>query len=385
MVFLVLKQSDFGGTNLLLDTLIEFLIEKGNIVLYEDEWLKDNKKIVDYTIIPTSEIAKYFSLRVRGLESEKVLVWAMGHGAFKSAFFNFNVQNSYVFKFFSFFPYFFIKAFKERNAVVFTDLVGAKEDLSLLKKCRVSEKDIVPIAIKKASSEPYKEYSDVEEGVNASWVGRISYDFKVEPIISLIQDLIFIGKECFKIKCFYIVGSGDAADYLKERIGDLKPYFKIVFIEFIEKNDLPVFFRSKKIRISFAMGTAALDSANSYIPTVIVRPSETPYEVMSENYRYIYNSYGYSLGEFKSDKVSEDKLGYLKIDELLKDFYSEWKDISDKSKSYVECFYEERVFSSFIERIKEVKPLRSKSVVYLGFFFFLFKATLKGVVCVFKR
>lgn len=381
-----LKQNKFGGTDFVIDKAVFWLSNNGVECIELDSGNSYVAIEVDIVLLPTSEIYAYSKLRVKGFKCKRLLVWSMGYGALDGAFFNPHHSLKYsklIYPIKS-----IIKKIKiellESQSLVFTDTPGMYSDLDDISRnygCKV-----IPIPIQRFNSDIVKSID--YKKLTCGWVGRVSNDFKVQPLIDLIRELNFYFVGDVKLECFYIIGNGDGFDLLNQELDLIKPYFNIKYIEHIDLKKLP-FFLNKKIDFLFAMGTSSLDGARASVPTVIVKPYSLKDKeggvVDSNKYRFIYTSVGFSLGEFYSDNilVRQPDLKLYDIERIIK--YVEYDELVSKSKSYSDDFIDDVVFPKLHDSLKNVGDSSlSFFNCCLIVFFYKFKKMIKDILNVCK-
>ncbi|WCD82149.1 hypothetical protein [Pseudomonas sp. TUM22785] len=371
----VLYQDQFGGTDLLLNRLEGWLINKGVIVV--DESCLQQGDNIDLLLLPTSRMDSIYTLSRQGINYSKVLVWAMGYGAFEAAFYSPRAK-SYLFSL-STIPirslqYFFLKELLEHNSLVFTDVAGMDYDLrSVQLSSLASAKLIAPIAVKSHNFIPTLQ--GCKKRLRVGWVGRISADFKIYPLIKLLDDLqeLVVFKR-LEIESITIVGDGDAEWLLRDY---LKTYKKISikWIASILPDSIGQFIFDE-MDVLFAMGTSALDGARFSTPTVIVKPFSKVEQRSDISYRWIYESQGYSLGELPDSKSSLEQPS-KNLEAIFKELSLMGpSEIGSRCYSYSTTFFEDNAFELLLDR-----DLRSVSrrVIYYSKFLFLLN-TVKMLV-----
>lgn len=179
--------------------------------------------------------------------------------------------------------------------------------------------------------------------VRIAWVGRVSKDFKAIPIVHLIKDIeSYLTHKNLKIE-LTIVGDGDVIDLIKERASVSS--FPISFINNIPYEDLNNYFIDK-VDLLIAMGTSALDGAKIGCPTVVITPVR-PNDPERVEYRWIYDSVGYSLGEFPDIDIETGQV--RESFDAIMDEYGNRMRISDECFKYAHEFDINTVFSTLLE------------------------------------
>jgi hypothetical protein len=388
MIIGYLKQGLFGGTDALIERFISWANDNGYYCIEYNNALNNNIK-VDVLLMPTSSIKEYSLLRVRGKGAKRVIIWAMGHGAFRAAFFRSDhlIRHSKLLQPFIWFIDVFLSRLIDDRSLIFTDSVGLYSDLKnnhieMLMSC--STETIFPIAIKK---DPIVSVYSLYDGENPrlGWVGRVSEDFKLFPLVDLLKELNNLNfQNGFSFNKFYIVGTGDGMPFLQNFISSESFSFDIELISHIEPDLLRAFLK-ENVDLVFSMGTSSLDVAMSTIPSVIVKPYGSVDSKMIDHfdkYRYVFESVGYSLGEFNDIRnrviQKNQNLGYI-----LQQFIREGKkSLGYKSYEYAMNYDENIVFPALIERMGKVRKAQVSVFYYIGIAFFF---CIKGAIKLFGR
>lgn len=379
----ILYQNKFGGTDLLLKRLEAWLKKNGHDVASADSVIEFGTDI-ELVITPTSEMHRLSQLQKQGLRLRKVLVWCMGHGALKAAFYNrnfekllFGIPRTVM----DFFIGRFAKSLLKTNSIIFTDEVGLQYDLAGVNLSNRNINDLLlPIAI--------KNYTPTSHPIGSGeltfgWVGRISRDFKILPLLKLMEDLESIAiKRGEKLKLI-VVGDGDGATSFEDAIKEEQS----LYIEWIRKieNDQILPFIDKNIDILFAMGTSALDGANTATPTVIIQPFSLESERPAMGYRWIFESKGFSLGEFPNTNTQPAQTD-SGIDSIFSDIEKHGLiTLAEQSKQYATIFYEDNVFTKMLAQQKKMNNQNHALIFFriLGWFYNS-KALLKKIISMFK-
>lgn len=352
MEILICMQGLFGGTDNLLGRLYGWLKDNNYVV---DIYTGNDEKLYlishyDLAIIPSSQLGDLYLLSKRGISIDRVLIWIMGMGAFADSYYNFPATN------------FFDKVLKilyenevkktlkwliNKNSIIFTDSVGIYNTLKALNVC--CEKDIedhiFPIAIKVPNEKSWTKVSDrVSKKIRLSWIGRVSSDFKEIPLLHLIRDLdSWVYEHNISVE-LTIVGDGDAIDRVKG-ISDGVSY-PVSFIDNIPYDELNNYV-SEYVDLLVAMGTSALDGAKTGCPTIIITPVRKT-DTERVEYRWIYDSRGYSLGEYPDIDIATGQKRCC-LSEILQEYISDMY-IAEKCFEYVQTFDMDRIFARLSQR-----------------------------------
>lgn len=381
----ILVQNKFGGTDELISRFNSWAVSNNNnCTVIEDDFDRDMR--FDCVLLPTSEIGRLISYLFNGLSTTKIFIWSMGHGAYRSFFYDPNKTKSRALKcLYDYIINIHLKKIISLKSIAFTDEVGFHYDIDNVNFSHKVSDYVVPIAIDGVNFSNDNRSKVYTAGYNCCWIGRISHDFKVEPLIDLINDASEDYGEGFKVRKFYIVGSGDAIEYLKCAIHEINPYFDIVYIDHMQRNDLHDFIVDK-VDISFAMGTSALDTANFGIPTIIVKPYSANHKKVGvidckKKYRFIFESKGFSLGEFPYTKIkpSQPDVGFrCIIDDIVTKDYCE---LSLKSKIYSEGYNSDDVFKKLMKNISEAEKYQLGLADVMVYAFHLLRLSVKKLLC----
>lgn len=338
----IMYQSEFGGTNALLGKLSHWM-SNNHVDVVDIERAKRDNLTLDYIILPTSEIASVFTHVRQGLKFNDYIIWSMGHGAFRAAFINERMINKskkldVFFRVIIYIVGFFLQHLLKRKKIIFTDCVGLSHDVGNMGGYKQYQDLVFPIVV---------EHSDLvhqrkDASLRFGWVGRVDYDFKVGPLIKLLQDLD--RHHCdglINIQNFTIIGNGNAIDLIKKEIEALS--FNVNILGMVPNNVLSNVI-DDNIDVLFAMGTSVLEGAKIGLPSIIVSPFSLGSSEQS-GYRWVFDSIGYSLGEFSLENVCpaqrKVKLDII-LDELAQFGYNYH---ASKSSKYVDSFYPDKVFN----------------------------------------
>jgi hypothetical protein len=355
-----IKQNIFGGTDLLLGRAKAWLIAHGHICQFID--LQCPADFYDIIILPTSEIPNLYAYKKAGFKFKKILIWAMGHGAFSQ----FMLNDSFLRKsprIFNTIINYYLKKLMEylisSKSLIFTDEVGLNYELHKLsiKFTDVTE-IIVPIALEKNSATFHSNYD--RKSLRVAWLGRVSKDFKVRPLINLLKLLKLNDWANLNISSFTVIGSGDGLSYLKLEGSEQK----IKFIEHVDYHYLSSYLNNN-FDLVFAMGTSAINSAAAAVPTIIVNPRPFTAPLDEGSFRWIFDSIGFSLGEFdfENTRPEQPSMTFEELINSLKGF--DMTVLSLKSREYAELFLEDNVFPMLEKKIYDAREIDIEALVFL--------------------
>lgn len=370
MNILICFTGEFGGTDLLLKRYSKWLQQNNDIVteIFPDK-LKNNMKLVKYdlVVLPTSQIKNLIKLKFHGVNFDRILIWCMGHGSFRAAYYNASkAKNKLYIEISKYVSKITLNHFFDLGSCIFTDEVSMNFELK--NKIILSENNFIfPVAVE-TTNKYINSFNNFKKNnlLNLCWLGRVSKDFKVKSIISIIDDIEkYVENGNIKEKIiFNIIGDGDGKELLIERLRKIKSSqieFKI--FKDIEYEDIGTYL-SNNIDCLFAMGTAALDGAKIGCPTVVVDPMTMQEDYKPCKYRWIFESKGYSTGEFDNMNIKplQIKKNFLRIyEELENDIL-----LNKKSYEYAKNFEEHFVFTNLRARTLPSK-LKIKSYLFIGY------------------
>ena len=340
----IFYQNLYGGTDLLLGRLSDWLKKKEYIVSdIKSESEIPEGIILDLIITPTCRYDWVFITNNKNT-IEHVMVWVLGMGAFSDTYYNKGSHN------------FFDRVTKllyhnaaqkalnvlsNNKALCFTDICGydntyLDDKNSVLKPM---EKYLIPIGI--TIPEHIKKIkSSGADRIRVTWIGRVSSDFKEIPIKTILNDL----EQDPDKYVLMIVGTGDAIGNIKTQAAKIK--LNVSFVDNVPYAQIGDFL-SASTDLFIGMGTAALDSAKNGIPTVIINPVEKG-KSFRPAYRWIFESKGYSLGEYEGTVFAENQIrhSFNEIIALYREYGSE--ELGRKSFEYSKDFDEDRAFQRLL-------------------------------------
>lgn len=363
-----------GGTDILLGRIGKSILAAG----YEVCEISRGEKIDDFDLLlmPTSE---YFNRsKCLYFKKNKILIWSMGQYAFRYAF-----VRSYRSKvgrlcvsFFGVPIAMLARILASKGELFFTCASARNSDLRYFDE---GSQLIAPIAI----DDPPLCYLPFDKAeYKLAWIGRVSHDFKVEPLKGLLGDLSLCANGPLKIAEFNVIGDGDALKHLESWIVDAKLPFRVNLIGSIGISKLSEAI-IKHADIVFSMGTSALESAKLGIPTIIANPYDAElyhsgFLDYERKYRWIFNSSGMSMGEFVDKRVKAPGR-HSSLDEILGSVVTEGAELSGKCANYCKPFYIDSVSAEVISFIN--KRLQEPSIFraweFFVAFFCFFKAKTK--------
>lgn len=352
MKILICRQGLFGGTDKLLDRLYDWLKAENYMVETYCSGKTERDRLrqsYELAVIPSSQLGDLYELSSSGIQIKRVLMWIMGMGAFSDSYYNYPATN------------FFDKTLQvlykkeaeatlkwllRKKAVVFTDSIGIYNTFKAfhLEYSDTYQDSIVPIAVKVPHNKTYPVRDVRKKPMRISWIGRVSADFKEIPVRHLLQDIDILTQTQNAEVELTIVGDGDALGRIKKEAE--KVSYRVNFIENIPYEKLDEYILGN-VDLLIAMGTSALDGAKIGCPVIIITPvrAADPERV---HYRWIYDSKGYSLGEYP-DIDMETGQRRCEFHEIMKEFITQ-ANISDRSFEYAGEFDQEKVFVKLMQR-----------------------------------
>lgn len=379
---LIIAQGERGGTDYVLKSLANWLVMNGYGVCIAEDWASIKRQKYSLIVLSTSRmhLIPALSKQQHAFGCNKFIIWCMGSLAFHDAYYNGRKKSSY--------PKFLVKLFDilinttcrnllNERSLIFTDEVGMYSDLVDLRDEQVKLPDIVfPIPIKSDRAVNSDRFSDKAKSI--AWVGRIDSDFKILPLIQLIEDSAAVrGQTCFeKNFTFIIVGSGNAMRQLE---GCISRYKEIRFElhEWLSHEELNAILL-ERVDVLFAMGSSALLGASLGVPTVVVQPYSHESERKLANYRWIDETIGHSLGEFPSTFCKPDQ-PRKKFGELFNSHNLQTR--SRLSKEFSRKFDEDFVFGRMLKReLPSDISCKTKSLLNVLRSFRVVKSAIKSLI-----
>ncbi|OOE00230.1 hypothetical protein BO219_13540 [Anoxybacillus kestanbolensis] len=182
--------------------------------------------------------------------------------------------------------------------------------------------------------------------INIGWLGRLGEE-KIQSIIKVWNDINSLKKLLREQKIiFHVIGDGEYRKEL-ERISK-KMSFNIVFKGTMNNVDVNNYIINN-IDIIFAMGTSALESAYSKVPTISL---DFSYSSIPKDYRYLwlYEREGYSLG----NPVSKKNKNIHTIRKVLNDLRTSYESIAEKCFNYTKANHSmSKTVEILFEKIRE--------------------------------
>lgn len=354
MRILILFQGIFGGSDLLFARFSAWCRRKNMVVT---ESYPGNDHVYDRTgydlvLLTSSQLGELFAAKKNGAVFSHILVWILGMGMLQESYFNPARSKGLEF---------FIKKYllKRGNSMVrilnacgalcYTDIMGQSRTLKEagIEPDEYSEKKRIPIAISIPELKSVKKQDDyVTDRIRFGWVGRIANDFKVIPILDLMDQLEKISKDR-KIS-LTIVGTGDGYGRIEAKMREMN--YEIHAVENVAYDLLGEYIK-EHFDILAAMGTSALDGGKVGVPTMILSPvRENDPHIVS--YRWIHESLGFSLGEYPGDQTGVKQVK-KKFSEMIREYMSHKKELSQLSYEYTLHFDENKVFEKLLSLTPE--------------------------------
>jgi hypothetical protein len=164
-----------------------------------------------------------------------------------------------------------------------------------------------------------------------SYIGRID-NFKFYPLKKLLSALELV-KNSLNIEqiIFLVCGDGNEKIELEKFANDIKS-FKIQFVGELQNSKISEFLIKNNVDINFAMGGAALDSAQLGIPTVLLDYSWKEMKSFPK-YQWIFQQIKYSLGRELQDNMLQDS-NVFSLNFLIKEYLEQHILLREKTKKY---------------------------------------------------
>ncbi|MDE1357272.1 hypothetical protein L9W73_08155 [Vibrio aestuarianus] len=370
----LLKQGLLGGTDRIINDFECWLVENN----YKVKFLNDGKEHyfqdVELIVLPTSELFWLWKNRRKINKNCKVMIWCMGHDALQAYFFNESNKNKFYNAVFSLLYRCFANSIFDKNALSYTDIVGENLDLNnLQKKLTNQSSNIFPIPIFIPEIPQSIIFNKNKQSNSFYWIGRVDRDFKVWSLIELLDELsLWVHEHNVKIT-FHIIGDGDGLHLI-----DKKKYsFEIIKLGNLQYREMENRIHQDASLI-FAMGTSALEGAKFSIATVVVNPlRESEIKV---TYRWVYDSIGCSLGEFKACFTYPEQKAES-LDSILNTFINNTTACSSKSYEYSKIFNRIAVYKKILNDYQMRPYFNSiRSCLFIPYFSYRLKRTIKAMV-----
>jgi len=191
----------------------------------------------------------------------------------------------------------------------------------------------IPITIKKDVIE-MPIYNKSSEYFNITYIGRAVH-WKLFPLVKIIEDLNSLNLPK-RIRLHIITDNKKLQeDFVNQYITTSKIIYQI-------KENLPlaelVEYLDKNSDLNIGMGTACLESAALKIPSLLVKAS---YEYITgeNNYKWLYNTTGFSLGSFNESETLDFNESLSKIVKLLITDEMYYTTEGEKCFQYINCYH----------------------------------------------
>ncbi len=213
----------------------------------------------------------------------------------------------------------------------------------------------IPIPLRIHSSEHLISERSVNNNVlRVGWLGRISDDFKIYPLlISLDRVIAYCKNNALDLEYIYI-GNGNAVPMLLDHYSKINDKgISIKLLGFMEAESAGIILQ-KEVDLMIGMGTAALDAASFGLPSVIVNAAQSFATATQCRYRWLYESKDFFLGEFIE---GDDYLEQVRrsLDDVLDEFLADKFSVRHKCIEYSKNFYESVVFNDLHKKLKKSK------------------------------
>lgn len=333
----ILVQGQLGGTDRILYDFESWLNEKNYTVEVLNKKHTKDLTDMDCLVLPTSELSWLWINRGKVNKNCRIMIWCMGHDALQAYFYNSSKKN-FIYKVtFAFFYAFFLKKIISMNVLAYTDLVAMNLDLNHVNSTLKSESANIypiPIDIKKIN---FEKRNNIKRMETFFWLGRVDSDFKIWSLLELLDALeIWVDKNASKIS-FCIIGDGDAVDLIDPN----KYSYEVRMLGKLEYEVMEETIKSEA-SLLFAMGTSGIEGAKLMVPTIIVNPLRGNEKGVT--YRWLYDSKGFSLGEFKNCYVFPEQKKE-NFEKLLKEYFLDYRKQALASYEYVKNYDRNEVYN----------------------------------------
>lgn len=261
-----------------------------------------------------------------------------------------------------------IVSLHKNNGLLFMDDTATKN----IENCyHINEKfNYLPIPIEIPEENSIIDFSLklFKEEIQVSYIGRAE-NWKIIPVIKLLEDLKEIGKNLSKIIVLHIITDNP------ENFSELLKYDPCNFIKIEYHKELfggkLKEFLKKEILINFAMGTSCLESASVGVPSILLDACFSSYP-SDYKYRWIFQTQGYSLGNIVEEHEIVEGTELINIFKNLLSNNYYIKDISDKCIAYAKENHSlESVTDNFIIYIglcnNKLKPFLRRSLNFIKY------------------
>lgn len=351
MKIAILNQRSGGGTNVLLRQAGEYLASQGHEVSHHvlDLEKASTARGAEAVLLPTSEIRHLTGLLRNGIRPDRLLVWAMGHGAVTAAYYPSRTPKVIQAILDPWRKQLLASLLKD-GAIVFTDAVGMSLDC-LGQKRSITSELIVPIPI--ALGERGFDWPAGAAATRFSWIGRIDEDFKILPLLKVMDDLEQHSVRLNARVTLDIVGVGGAMDRAKHHSESLSN-LDVNWLGAVDYDRLPEVISASQVLI--AMGSSVLVGAANGMPSIIVKPFSTRHDRPTHSYRWIYDTVGFSMGEFPGPDISP-----IQPDKSFTDLWDgeELRVKAEKSWNYASSFESASVLHSLQRHLENSVPSQS--------------------------
>ena len=207
-----------------------------------------------------------------------------------------------------------IKTLVEKNALALMDDTGLRSAEKKL-QLRIDNPSFLPIPIAIPTQNYYLlNLKEISSEIKLSYIGR-SVDWKIFPLKKILDDIVLLNGMGKKIIFSIVVDDIEALlAMLNLRNYEQYDFIKINIIEKLLPSEIKRFLL-QNADISFGMGTTALESAQSGIPTILVDYASTEFP-KDYTYKWLYQTECFSLGKNLKDINSDYSIG-ITMQELL--------------------------------------------------------------------
>ncbi|UNH41713.1 hypothetical protein MNY66_11755 [Moellerella wisconsensis] len=397
-----LPSSIYGGTEILMIRLIEYLSNYHTIKIYTRKnsfvdkkyKVKNNNISIHYSLNNVDDNAyfiissKYLIELAENTRGKKInlFIWQLQPIELISQFFparKFNKKNFLLNKFIDLIyekrrkhVNKLLTEYNNKNSLFFMDMDNYNTSNDYL-NLNLDKANIIPVSIPFENHRIEKIKNDI---LTFCVVSRISYDFKFYSILHFIKALELYLKNNKMIANLIVVGDGEALD-------ELKVYASNSIINFIFYGTIPI---DKvytdiypKVDISFGMGTSLIDSSKYKIPTIVTNISNKKISEKEIKYSMFYESEGFSLGSYNN--TGKKTLNHI-LDNIINNqsIHGEKCYLYAKENHSSEVIFDKINSIISIEKNAQDTNLICNSINHARYFDLIYKVILKKINKIFK-
>ncbi len=240
----------------------------------------------------------------------------------------------------------------ENNAILFMDGVNF-EHTTIFLGADVGDPVFVPVACDDVAQNKKLSFgADIDPSfpLSITWLGRLA-DFKIHILVYTLKRLSVYAQQTGRPIRFHVIGDGPDAALVREL--DIEhDAFQVVWAGVLTGQDLDDYL-VEETDVLIAMGTSALEGAKLGVPTILVDLAYGVMDVAKDyKYRWLFQSEGYVLGAFLSDKSFEQ--GNRTLESMVESLPEQYADLSAMTYLYcAENHFISAVSQTFLDTINQ--------------------------------